>query len=445
MPAENPLTSQDTVIVLAQALTGLGHLRVSHALYHGLPPGAHVLLLSSQDERVNYLHKITSINPFLRRVMEFTQGGWAENSATVLTRRYFRRNTELLSEQLQTILEQHVTRPKTLLVVATHTFLGHQFAAIKDEFARKNNVRVVLAVVVTDDSPQHVWAVGGADLIFVPSIYTKRKLEAYHRKQKDMAPSTYIVAPYMISPRLSTAFSDTQFRRRRQEVDPSHLASIHIAVPISGAAVQLAYFTKLIASLDALSDRFVYHIVSQQSPGTREFLAGMIGKPRVRLHVSQSHREVVELYEQLYEREVIAIEITKPSEQTFKALLTPRQHGGAILLFSDPVGRQEQDNLRFLLRHNLLPVREEQAMLWREAAANRPPSETVLLRARSWRGLRLPTHSAASAQFIWWAFTHKVFATMMHFSGFAENPELSSKGVEIFWKDVNEYLKQRLD
>ena len=90
MPNESPLASSDTVIVLAQALTGLGHLRVSHALYHGLPPGAHALLLSSQDESVNSIHALTSIHPFFRNVMEFTQHGWAEDVFTVLARRYFR-------------------------------------------------------------------------------------------------------------------------------------------------------------------------------------------------------------------------------------------------------------------------------------------------------------------------------------------------------------------
>lgn len=437
------LASPDLVIVLAQALTGLGHLRVTHALYRGLPPGVHALLLSSQDTRINYMHKITSINPTLRKIMEFTQNGWAEDVFTIIARKYFRRPSKILEEQLQTILEEHIIKPKILLIVATHLNLGHQLAAMKDEFAKKNNVHVVLIVVVTDDSPQHLWAVGGADMIFVPSEYTKHQLETYHKKQKDMPGTTYIVAPYMVSPNLGIELTDGQFRRRTQELDPARLASIHMAIPISGAAVQLAYFDKLIKELERVSDRFIFHIISQQSPSTTAFLGRMIGKQNVRLHVSSSHREVVEMYELVYEREVIALEVTKPSEQAFKALCKPHQRGGAILLFSDPVGRQEWDNVRFLQRHGLLPSATDQHALWKVASGGKKPDETLMLRARSWRALRLPTHTIASAQFIHWALEEKLFATMVRFTGFQDNPELSSRGVELFWKKVNQYIEDK--
>jgi hypothetical protein len=439
--SDSALTSPDIVIVLAQALTGLGHLRVTHALYHGLPPGAHAVMLSSQDTRINYMHKIMSINPALRRVMEYTQSGWAEDMFTGIARKYFRQKSKILEDQLQTILEQHITKPKTLLIVATHLNLGHQLAVIKDDFAGKNNVRVVLAVVVTDDSPQHLWAVGGADLIFVPSEYTKRKLESYHKMQHDMPSATYVVAPYMVSPRLSIELTDAQFSRRKQQLDPSRLAGIHMAVPISGAAVQLTYFDKLLRELDRLSDRFTYHIISQQSPATTAFLGRMIGKSHVKLHVSPSHREVVELYEQVFEREVMAVEVTKPSEQSFKALIHPRGRGGVVLLFSEPVGRQEWDNVRFLQRHSLLPFAHDQKTLWQAAVRNKKPDESLLLRARNWRALRLPAHSRESARFIWWCQTHRIFSAMMHFSGYQEHQELSNHGVTIFWKKIGEYLE----
>ncbi len=441
MPSDTALTSPDLVIVFAQALTGLGHLRVSHALYHGLPPGVHALLLNSQDESINSIYKVMSVNPALRNVMEFAQQGLPEDISTILLRWYFRRNTRLIAEQLQTILEQHGAKPKTLLVIATHTFLGHELAAIKEKFSRTNKVHVVLVVVVTDDSPQHIWSVGGADLVFVPSEYTKGQLESYHRSHRRMAPTTYVVAPYMVSPALGMECSEIQYSRRIQELDPGRLASIHMAIPISGASVQLLYLEKLIRELKRLSDRFVYQVISQHSPSTNAFLRMMIGKRNVRLHVSYSYREVVDLYEQVYEREVIALEVTKPSEQSFKALLKPRQRGGAILLFSQPVGRQERDNLRFLIRHNLLPTTQEQKTLWRLAISNKPPSESILVHARCWRGLRLPVHSKASAQFIWWAHEHKLFLAMAHFAGFPQSSELGSYGVTTFWKTVNEYLE----
>ncbi len=437
----SPLLSDDTVIILAQALTGLGHLRVSHALYHGLPREASVLLLSSQDESINYMHKITSINPFLRRVMEFVQNGWAEDVYVWFTRQYFRNNTKLLGRQLQTILSQRIIQPKTLLVVATHTNLAHQLAAIKESFGRKNNIRVVLVVVVTDDSPQHIWAVGGADFIVVPSESTKRTLEAYHTHQSGMPQSRYIVLPYMVSPGLSTHVSPIQFRHRREETDPAGKRDIHVAIPVSGAAVQLTYLEKLIKFLTQASARYAFHIVSHQSRSTRQFLARMTGNPNVTVSVSISHREVVELYEQLYERETIALEVTKPSEQAFKILVTPRQRGGAILLFSSPVGRQEHDNLAFLLRHGLIPSLADQEALWKLADESKSVAPETILAARRWRGMLLPPHSLASAKFISWCLQEKIFAAMMDFQGYVKHSELASDGVAQFWRTVDHYLR----
>lgn len=444
MAKDSPLLSDDTVIVLAQALTGLGHLRVTHALYHGLPPQADPLLLSSQDERINFMHKIASINPLLRRMMEFFQHGWAEDVFTSLARQYFRHNLSILEKQLQTILDQRIIRPKTLLVVSTHTNLAHQLAAIKTDFAAKNHIRVVLVVVVTDDSPQDIWAVGGADLIVVPSDLTRRKLEAYHRTQRDMPPSRYVVLPYLVSPKLATELTSSQFRRRREQVSPASVSPIHMAIPISGAAVQLRYFEKLIQRVKHTSDRFSFHVIAHRSPGTSRFLSRIMGLSEVAISVSPSHREVVELYETLYEKYTMSLEVTKPSEQSFKALLAPRERGGAILLFSDPVGRQEHDNLQFLRRHNLVPNARETHALWSAAAAGVAIDAGLLKEAAGWRGLMLPFHSAASSQFIAWCLREKLFVAMMNFAGYGDSPELSSKGVELFWKMMDEFLTQNL-
>jgi hypothetical protein len=360
----DPLRSPQTAVVFAQALTGLGHLRVSTALYHGLPSGSHAYLLNSQDQSINTLHRLMSIHPWLRMGMETAQSGWFENAFAGIARQYFHAHTQILRQQLQTIVDEPVIKPKTLLIVATHTFQGHQIAAIKDSFARTNNINVILVVVVTDDSPQHVWAVGGADFIIVPSLKTKRNLESYHQKQKRMAHSVYLVDPYMVSPKFGLKLLPDRYVRKIQMADPDKLAPIHVSVPVSGAAVQLSYLERLIHLLNRSSDRFVFHIVSQQSPATGVFLNHMIGQPNTELSVSASHREVVALYESLLQDHVVCMEITKPSEQSFKALCDPTERGGVLLLFSAPVGRQERDNLKFLRRHMLIPAQEEQSRGW---------------------------------------------------------------------------------
>lgn len=434
MERMSSILSDSTVIVMAQSLTGLGHLRVTHALYHGLPPEADPILLSSRDERINILHRISSINPFFRRTLEFIQNGWAEDVFTLFAREYFRQGIGNLVSQVGTILDTRIIRPTTLVIVATHTNLGHQLAAIKKQIERTYKVRMILVVVVTDDSPQHIWAVENADMIIVPSEYTKRKLMEYHRRLVSIAPTQYVVLPYMVSPKLATKLTTNQFSRRSQQLNPADSAPIHVSIPISGAAVQLKYFEKLMYQLGLRSGRFRFHIVSHRSRSTNPFLNRMMGSPSVTLAVSSSHREVVELYEKMMTDEVMALEVTKPSEQAFKALLTPAMRGGSIMLFSQPVGRQEYDNLRFLSRHGLIPTKEQQRLLWALAAGGRAPDAGMLADARSWRGFLLPLHSADSARFIAWALKEKLYASMVHFSGFRDSPELGSDGVKRFWQ-----------
>jgi hypothetical protein len=256
-----------------------------------------------------------------------------------------------------------------------------------------------------------------------------------------MAHSVYLVDPYMVSPKFGLKLLPDRYVRKIQMADPDKLAPIHVSVPVSGAAVQLSYLERLIHLLNRSSDRFVFHIVSQQSPATGVFLNHMIGQPNTELSVSASHREVVALYESLLQDHVVCMEITKPSEQSFKALCDPTERGGVLLLFSAPVGRQERDNLKFLRRHMLIPAQEEQSRLWNLASRNTPADTEIRKLAHQWRGLLMPYSADSSATFFLWALRNRILLSMVHFQGFPQNPELSSEGVKIFWTQMSNYLR----
>jgi len=405
------LTSPDTLVIFAQALAGLGHLRVTDALYHGLPKGTHAVLLGSEDKNITLIHNLTSRNVTLRRVVEYFETGEPEDVFTALYRWWLGSHTAGLALQLKTILDRHPTTPKTVVVVATHFGLAHQFAAMKDTFQKEHHLRIYLFVVVTDDSPLHVWAVGGADAIVVPSEHTRQLLEAYHGAA-GLPATRYVTLPYMVSGRLAAPLSPHDWEARMRQLTPASRAPLHIAVPVSGAAVQLGFLTDVIAGLSAADARCMFHIVSKISPATRGFLAAMSTRKNVELLTSSADREVVDLYEKLYEKEVIALEITKPSEQAFKALITPKQRGGAILLFSDPVGRQEKDNLNFLSRHGLLGR----------------------------RAIRLPSDGKAAAMAVHTARSQGVFSAMATRTTLPNHPELASDGVTKFWKMVEQTI-----
>lgn len=414
------LTSPDTLVIFAQALAGLGHLRVTDALYHGLPKGAHAVLLGSGDKNITFIHNLTSRNVNLRRVVEYFETGEPEDIFATLYRRWLGSHTAGLVLQLQTILERHPAIPKTIVVIATHFGLAHQIAAIKDAFEAKHHVRMYLFVVVTDDSPLHVWAVAGADAIVVPSEHTRQLLDAYHG-MAGLTASSYSTLPYMVSGRLATILTSNERESRKNQLDPASRASLHIAVPVSGAAVQLGFLTDVIDGLSAADTRCMFHIVSKISPATRGFLAAISTRKNMELLTSYADREVVDFYEKLYEKEVIALEITKPSEQAFKALITPKQRGGAILLLSDPVGRQEKDNLDFLSRHGLL------------GDLGTPGDVTT---AKNHRAVRIPSDGKGAAMAIHTALSQGVFTAMASLTKLPNHPELASDGVAQFWKLV---------
>jgi hypothetical protein len=150
-------------------------------------------------------------------------------------------------------------------------------------------------------------------------------------------------------------------------------------------------------------------------------------------------REVVEAYEELYMNDVIGLEVTKPSEQAFKALFTPKQRGGSLLMFSDPVGRQEDDNVRFLRRHRLLPSLEVQEQLNELFATGKKllVTKEMLLEARRWRGLMLPLEGVIAGVAIQLLRETGIFSAMNDFAGFVKgHTELTSEGVRRMWELV---------
>lgn len=431
-----------SLVILAYASAGLGHLRVTNALRSGLsamrrdePQLASPVLLASKDASVTRIHRIMSVHPVLRSIMEWTQRGWFEDVFTVLYSRQLRRNTQAFHEQISSILAQQKTLPKSLIFVATHFGQAHQLASLKPHLERELGIKAKLIVCVTDDSPQHMWYVAGADLIVVPSFKTKAALRQYSR-QKNLANVQVQVAPYPISPFLAEPMKAHEARVRKLQATPGSTAKIRISMPVSGAAVGLNYSFKLLTALRSKSKRFVFYIVSRSSMHTNPFLARVRPRKGVHVYASRQDQEVVQLYDKVFGSQVLGFEVTKPSEQAFKALCSCKQRGGAIMLFTEPVGRQEYDNLDFLARHNLIPETQEQINLWSGQIDNK-----LLAKARFWRGIRLPKNPEEAADFIEWCLENKIFSRMMTCKPkpAKDDPhvgELGTDGVRRFWQMV---------
>ncbi len=442
------LEKKSLVLVFAFAPAGLGHLRVTDALYRGLPEEITPVLLGTQDKSISWIHRFISIHPITRAMFEVVQRGWLQDIAAYVYRLMLRSHTKLLYQQLTTILDERIDLPQTILIVATHFGLAHQLAEIKGIVEKKRQVRIILVVQVTDDSPHPIWYVDGADIIFVPSFTTREKL-VHFGKTYHIPPVNFEVLAYPVSPDLTRHLTHEQLTNRKDQLDPEKKSHIHVSVPISGAAVGTTFVADLIDNLHQISERFLFHIVVKDAPYTKNFLGYMLDKPFVQLHVSSHDRGTVNNYDLLFHQTTISLEITKPSEQAFKCLCNPTQRGGTLLLFSNPVGQQERDNLEFLRRHHLIPGHHIEQELFEKARMDDPlqnqRGQELLAMASAWRGLVLPFHSKPSAQFITWCERVGIFGEMVkcRIEEDAKDGhviELTSTGVHLFWEHTAQYL-----
>lgn len=447
MSSVSALHKKSMVIIFAFAPAGLGHLRVTDALYEGLPPEVSPLLLGSHDTFITFFHRVMSVHPVTRSIFEWVQRGRPENLFTYLYRSLLRTNTNSIYKQIETILEQRLEIPKTILVVATHFGLAHQLAVIKNKLSKKD-IRMILAVQVTDDSPQAIWYVEGADVIYVPSEITKQKLIRYGRRSQ-LSPVQFVVNPYPVSPLLSEDLSEYHYEERVAQLNPASKASIHIAVPVSGAAVGTEFTTKLVQELYMKIPRVRFHIIAKEAPYIQKFRADISPHKYIQWYSFMQDRDVVNEYERLYNNEVISLEITKPSEQAFKALLKPHQKGGSILLFSHAVGRQEYDNVDFLRRNCLIPSSTQQNYLFELAKKNIIVDHNFQLKdyVKNWRGVILPDGHKQASQFIFWCLHNALFKHMLNYQLCDQKinkNEVNPNGVQLFWEKTAQLIQDKV-
>jgi hypothetical protein len=440
------LSQKSVLVIFAYAPAGLGHLRVTDALYQGLPEAVSPLLLGSQDTGITVIHRLFSINFLLRQVFEWVQYDPQQYFFSQLYYWSLRSQTDLMYQQLTTVVDQRVEAIDTVVVVATHFGLAHQIGKIKKRVENEKKVKIILAVQVTDDSPQYMWYVPEADITFVPSEYTKKELEKYG-KMKGYPPMKFEVNAYPVSPILSKKLNNVEFFEKAHQVDPEAKSQIHVCIPISGAAVGLSYFTDLIDNLYKSSHRFIFHVITRSAPYTLPFLNEMIQRPFVRLYVSSHDRDVVNAYEHVYQKYKISLEITKPSEQAFKTLLNPGQFGGSLLMLSEPVGRQEYDNVSFMRRHGLIPTKQQQSDLESKVVKHELPNCDIKLKheGRHWRGISLPGDPIKATRIIRWGLACGLFIDMMNWRPRADIKkedliELSPYGVHSFWMKLGDYI-----
>ena len=443
------LQQKSVMVVFTYSPAGLGHLRVTDALYHGLPTGINPVILGSQDSFIRFAHRFTSIHPIARFLFESLQDGPAEYFFTKFYTSFLHNETRTLYKQMKTIMSQRLVIPDTVVVIATHYGMAHQLGAIKKRLMKDLDARILLIVQVTDDSPQLIWYVPGADMLLVPSERTKKELLKYAREE-NLEPVKIEVNPYPVSPLLGERLSPSLFFHRKHQYDPMSSSNIHVSVPISGAAVGTEYVSTFMEKLHIRSNRFIFHVITKYAPFTNSFLSNISKHVYVNILTSIHDRILVDYYIQMYQKNIISFEVTKPSEQTFKVLFEPRQRGGVIMLFASPVGRQEYDNLNFMQRNHFIPSMLTHNRMYQAAENNQLLNNDLKKHieeyAENWRGLVLPKNPSAAADFVFWCHFNGIFKHMVSYNKTMSEhhtfnvQELGSDGVHSFWEKVAELL-----
>lgn len=341
----------NTLVVFTYAPAGLGHIRVTDALISGIPEGTKYSIFSPEDTATELAHRFSSINTFARRIMEISQKGLVESVYKKFYTSFLTKNSKSIALQFLNLKELKKSSFKKIVIVSTHFGLAIQLGEAKKFIEEKTNAKVFLVVQVTDDSPQKLWMVEKADLILCPSHNTRNTLLSYNLAfPKDKI----LVTPYPVSLEFKKLLNKEEIEQRKEQYNPKSNIPINVAIPVSGAAVGTEFFLHLINGLKEKSSRYIFHVICRKAPFTLNFINKIKGKDYVKLYISESFREIVTMYKDVYEKEVIGCEITKPSEQSFKALISPYSIGGSYLFLAEPVGRQEYDNLDFLTRHGFL-------------------------------------------------------------------------------------------
>ncbi|OGM14876.1 hypothetical protein A3D84_05160 [Candidatus Woesebacteria bacterium RIFCSPHIGHO2_02_FULL_42_20] len=439
------LLSKDNLIIFTTAPTGLGHIRVMDALLDGLPEGVDVKEVGVQNISAAKIHRLGSVFPFLQKITEFYQTNpMAEKIAAGVYKAYHHSKTKEITARLKE-LKVKFPNKKNWLIVSTHHAFAHEIEYIKGKLERNLGIKILLFVIMTDDSPQRVWVINNADIIFSPSERTSLKI---HSMLKSNSAAKIITISFPVSPRLTKRLTDEEFNQISGQFDNAQKQPLHIEIPISGAAVQLDFFKKLIDSLK--QEKIKFTIVGQDSIYTKMFFTHLGKNQNVGLLIGRGAKQTVNYYESLfYQSPRPGVEITKPSEQCFKSILKPNEQGGVVLLLTNPVGRQEQDNLNFLVRHDLIPDTKHQEKLFSILLTsakggpafgwNMQELSYWTYRASHWRGVRLPSNSKDAAEFIINLKQSGILLAMLSYVSHKKK-ELTSGGVAQIWEEIDKFL-----
>ncbi len=416
------------LVILTTAVAGLGHLRVTRALRDALPANVPRIEIPAKDTWLTMFHNVMSNNDFLRKAFEYTQDTpQLEDGFTWITRQGLHLTSSRVRRLIVDTVRASKAKPSSLVIACSHFMLAESVGVEKQAIEAELGIPVRLVVQITDDTTQHIWYVTGADLLVAPSVHVATSLHAYGVAHH-LVDTPISVLPYPINPLFSKPLNPGPHERLAEY---EGRAPLKLVIPVSGAAAGLGYLTDLAIRLGSGSDAIHTTVVGQATSRLKGTRQRLLHTKNVKCICRVSEDDVITAYEEYYRENVVGAEVTKPSEQAFKALARIDQVGGSVLLLTHPVGRQEYENLEYLFRNRFIPTPSERRELFAFSRYHQAPSIAIRRQARYWRGLQLPPTPGEAAPFIHWCLETKLFADMGLLTRKA--PSLQPDGAKEFW------------
>lgn len=332
----------DTAYIFPTVATGLGHIRVTRAIIESLSGSGPIYLFEAKKSLAESLHKISSSGVVARKLLVWSQSGALENFFSLIFKIFLRLKARSVVVDLARYLEKIPN--KKCVLVCTHFGVCWQIASQIKSLQLGLNKEIKIVLVVTDDSPQKMWAVP-VDVIFCPSHKTAVAIsKSLPRKSK----TKIVVSNYPLATCFESRLEKEDIQAKVDQIQGISRRT-NICIPVSGASVHLGWYQAFINSVRENLKSAHFVVIVRESKSNKKFIRWCSERDGfIELIKAKKDWDLISLYQKAYTDMVFSFEVTKPSEHIFKARLPFGCRGGVILLLAPPVGRQEYDNLKFL-------------------------------------------------------------------------------------------------
>ncbi len=370
---------------------------------------------------------------------------------------------------LETLIQKSVSQGKNeIIFIHTNPDPAYIAGFYKHQLENKHNVKITNVVLITDHfitRVQCIWPLIDADIIFAPDNQTKklidRELSSWQKKmrrrrndRREHLPRVTVCA-YPQDPTFGLELDHKLREKRENNLSAESQQPIDVLIPLGGGSPGMPFLAKLTDNLKKLGE-FNIDTLFKDANGdqeTKDYAKAMNNCGAI-THPVSNNQQLIEAYGNIFRSESVPdVVIVKPGELSNQTMFDPSQVGGAIFLFTEPVGDQEVQNLLFFQSDeggNIIPDEKENQVLidlilelvqgGADIANDNPQLKSFQEKAKKWRGLSLPKDPGQAAIFIVGLKKFGIFASMAQFKNDStkSSAAMSTTGSQEFFTELNQ-------